>query len=327
VPKSNEKLDLATRAAWLYYIAGNTQNEIAEKLQISRPVAQRLVAYAVEKNLIRVRVDHRLADCLALAEKLSARYGLSVCEVVPIDGDSADAVSRKLAVAGAQVMERYLNESKPMVVAVSSGRTLKATVDQLAQLDRPQHRLVSMVGAIAHDGSSNRYDVALNISEKTGGKHFLLPAPLIADNEAERAQWCNHRLYRIVETLSGQADVAFVGIGNIGPHCPLHEDRFITTAELHELMELGAVAEMLGLPIDANGKCVDAPTGRRVTSLRLDSPPKRLTIGIAGGETKRDAVMAALKGGWLSGLVTDEICARAALEAETDAPAPKRARR
>ena len=42
---------------------------------------------------------------------------------------------------------------------------------------------------------------------KTGGKHFLLPAPLIADNEAERAQWCNHRLYRIVEGLSGEADV------------------------------------------------------------------------------------------------------------------------
>ena len=44
MPKSNEKLDLATRAAWLYYVAGNTQNEIAEKLQVSRPVAQRLVA-------------------------------------------------------------------------------------------------------------------------------------------------------------------------------------------------------------------------------------------------------------------------------------------
>ena len=62
VPKSTEKLDLATRAAWLYYVAGNTQNEIAEKLQVSRPVAQRLVAFAVEKNLIRVRVDHRGVD-------------------------------------------------------------------------------------------------------------------------------------------------------------------------------------------------------------------------------------------------------------------------
>ena len=313
MPKSTEKLDLATRAAWLYYVAGNTQNEIAEKLQVSRPVAQRLVAFAVEKNLIRVRVDHQLAGCLALADRLSKRYGLSMCEIVPVDDDTQEAIDRKLAVAGAQVMERYLGEERPMVVAVSSGRTLKAAVDQIAQLERPQHRLVSMVGAIAQDGSSNRYDVALHISEKTGGKHFLLPAPLIADNEAERAQWCNHRLYRIVEALSGEADVAFVGIGNIGEHCPLHEDGFLTTDEVHELMGLGAIAEMLGLPIDAQGKRVDSPTGRRVTSLHLDAPPKRPTIGFAGGARKRDAVIAALKGGWLSGLVTDEECARAAL--------------
>ncbi len=48
-----------------------------------------------------------------------------------------------------------------------------------------------------------------------------------------------------------KADVAFVGIGNIGLNCPLHEDGFITSAEVKELMQAGAVAELLGLPIDA----------------------------------------------------------------------------
>ncbi|KER66952.1 DeoR faimly transcriptional regulator [Burkholderia cepacia] len=316
VSKSSEKLDLATRAAWLYYVAGDTQNEIAEKLQVSRPVAQRLVAFAVEKNLIRVRVDHQLADCLDLGAQLSKRYGLAMCEVVPVDADAPDAIDRKLAVAGAQVMERYLNETRPMVIAVSSGRTLKAAVAQIAQIDRPQHRLVSMVGAIAADGSSNRYDVAQYISEKTGSKHFLLPAPLFADSDAERAQWCNHRLYRIVEALSGKADVAFIGIGNIGPHCPLYEDGFITEQERDEMTALGAVAELLGVPIDAQGTQIAVSTSARVTSVSLATPPKRPTIAFAGGPKKRDAVIAALRGGWLSGLVTDETCARAALDAK-----------
>lgn len=317
--KSSEKLDLATRAAWLYYVAGNTQHEIAEKLGISRPVAQRLVALAVEKNLIRVRVDHRLADCLSLAAELSERYGLSLCEVVPVDNDSPEELNRKLAVAGAQVMEQFLLAEPPAIVAVGSGRTLKAIVDQVAQLDRPQHRLVSMVGAIAQDGSSNPYDVALHISEKTGGKHFLLPAPLLADDPAERAQWCNHRLYRIVESLSAQADVALVGIGNIAPDCPLYEDGFITADEVDEMLRLGAVAELLGRPIDAQGKPVESSTVARITSVPLDTLPQRPTIGFAGGPAKRQAVLAALNGGWLSGLVTDELSARAALAA----PAPQ----
>ena len=132
--------------AWLIASVGDLHDRLAK---VSPSLAVGLVAFAVEKNLIRVRVDHQLADCLALADQLSKRYGLSMCEVVPVDNDKPDEIDRKLAVAGAQVMERYLSEDRPMVVAVSSGRTLKAVVDQVAQLDRPQHRLVSMVGAIA----------------------------------------------------------------------------------------------------------------------------------------------------------------------------------
>jgi DNA-binding transcriptional regulator LsrR (DeoR family) len=42
--KSNselKRLDDAARAAWLYYVAKNTQDEIAQKLDVSRQSAQR----------------------------------------------------------------------------------------------------------------------------------------------------------------------------------------------------------------------------------------------------------------------------------------------
>lgn len=180
-------------------------------------------------------------------------------------------------------------------MSIGSGRTLKACVAQIGQIDPAQHRLVSLVGAIAQDGSSNRYDVAQQLSEKTGGKHFMLPAPLMADSETERAQWVNHRLYCIVDELAQRADVTFVGIGNVGVNCPLHEDGFITLAEVDEMMGMGAVAKWLGLPIDADGHRVQSKTGPRVTSLKLDTPPKRPTIGFAGGQRKREALIAALR--------------------------------
>ncbi len=137
----------------------------------------------------------------------------------------------------------------------------------------------------------------------------------MADSEVERAQWVNHRLYRIVEDLAKRADMAFVGIGNVGQNCPLHEDGFITGAEVNELMRVGVVAEWLGLPINSEDIQVPFGTGARVTSLKLDSPPRRPTIDFAGGQRKREVLIAALKGNWLSGLVTDELCAKAALEA------------
>ena len=49
------RLDDAARAGWLYYVAGNTQDEIAQKLGVSRQSAQRLVSLAVSERLIKVR--------------------------------------------------------------------------------------------------------------------------------------------------------------------------------------------------------------------------------------------------------------------------------
>jgi len=317
VPRSQEKLDVAARAAWLYYVAGQTQHQIADTLAVSRPVVQRLIALAVEKNLVRVRIEHRVSDCLTLADALSKRFGLDLCEVVPFDADTDDDLKKKLAVASAEVLERFLSSEQPIVVSVSSGRTLKAAVAELSSIERPDHRLVSMVGTIAQDGSSNPYDVATLISEKLGCKRFLMPAPLMVDSEDESRQWCSHRLYQVVERLSGAADVAFIGIGDIGPDCPQEADGFINRDEVHDLMARGAVGEILGRSIDANGHIVDAPCQRRLTSIQLQSPPKMPTIGFAGGQTKHRAVAAALRGGWLSGLVTDERCAQAVLAQES----------
>ena len=62
---ARERLDQAARAAWLYYIAARTQDEIAAQLHVSRQTAQRLVARAVAEKLIKFRFDHPLGGCLA----------------------------------------------------------------------------------------------------------------------------------------------------------------------------------------------------------------------------------------------------------------------
>jgi DNA-binding transcriptional regulator LsrR (DeoR family) len=309
-PKQEEKMEIAVRAAWLYHVAGNTQHEIARKLQISRPTAQRLVAFALERGLVKVRVNHKVASCLELAIALRQRYELVVCDVVPVNADSPDQVLRKIAVAAAQVMESYLNEIQPKIIALGSGQTIKAVIGELNVLARPQHRLLSLVGTIARDGSSNPYDAALQAAEKIGSKCFLIPAPLLADSPEERRQWCNHRLYKIVEELSNQADVAFVGIGDMGVGCPMHRDGFLTREEVMELVKAGAVGDNLGWAFGEAGELVRASSQQRVTSIQLRRPPKMPVIAFAGGERKARAVLGALRGQWINGLVTDEVCAR-----------------
>src|SRR5690606_40166918 len=82
---SSTRLDDAARAGWLYYVAGNTQDQIAAKLGVSRQSAQRLVSLAVSEGLVKVRIDHPIAQCLDLAERLRQRFALDLIEVVPSD--------------------------------------------------------------------------------------------------------------------------------------------------------------------------------------------------------------------------------------------------
>src|SRR5215472_802539 len=158
------RLDDAARAGWLYYVAGNTQDEIARKLGISRQSAQRLVSLAISRKLIKVRLDHPIASCMALAEALTKRYDLKYCDVVPSDPSSASTV---LGVAGAAAayLERILGSPKPLVVALGTGRTIRAAVDQLPPMDCPHHKIVSLVGNIAPDGSASFFDVITKISD------------------------------------------------------------------------------------------------------------------------------------------------------------------
>lgn len=319
---SPSKLDLAARAAWMYYVAGNTQNEIAERLGISRQMAQRMVAHAAASNLVKVQITHPISSCLELAQGLQQRYGLSLCRVVPAALDTATGpayddtqeVQQMLAVAGAEVMEQYLHQDQPLIVNVGSGRTLKAAIEKITDMERPQHQIVSMIGAFAADGSANRYDVALLAAEKMQSRFYLLPAPRVAESDADRKQWCNHRAYKIVTGLAQKADVTFLGIGTIALQGAMHEDGFIDDDEVRQLQQQGAVGELICHAFDASGKMLQSSLAARITTPPLATPPGKPVIALAGGRKKAEAVRAALRGGWLTGLVTDEYCARFALQ-------------
>ena len=102
------RLDLAARAGWLYFIAGNTQEEIARKLKVSRPTAQRLVSLALSERLITFRLEHPIAACMQLATQLSQRYGLFACEVVPTDPASTNIVVTEYAIPRGGARELYM---------------------------------------------------------------------------------------------------------------------------------------------------------------------------------------------------------------------------
>ncbi len=299
------RLDDAARAGWLYYVAGRTQDEIAAAMGISRQSAQRLVSLSVAEKLIKVRLDHPIAACMELAEALKAKFGLKQVEVVPSDG-GGDAATVGVAEAGAAELERWLKQSEPLIIGMGTGRTLRAVIDQLSPMECPQHKIVSLTGNISPDGSAAYFNVIFSMADAVKAPHFPMPLPVLVSSRAERDLLRSQPLVAPTIELGSKADVTFVGIGHMGLDAPLLLDGFLKRPEMEALLGTGATGEICGWVFGSDGKLLDDPVNERVASISIPSRESSTVIGLARGRRKHAAIRAAVLGGHVNGLITDE---------------------
>ena len=302
-----DRLEQAARAAWLYYVEGRTQDEIAASLNISRQAAQRLVSLAVTEKLIKFRIDHPIAACMALGEQLTQRYRLRACEVVPGSGTAS------VAVAGARLLERWFGQKAPMVLGVSTGRTLRAIAAELPRLTAPQHKVFSLCGIIARDGRAIAAEPVMQIAERTGAQCYPMPLPVVVGTVEERRLLQSQLAYRTLRDLHAASRWLMVGVGHVAWQSPIHASGCITDAELTELIEAGAVGEIAGRAFDAAGRLVPSAINERVTGLSVTPGHAGVTVGVAAGPEKTAALRGALEGGLINAVITDEPTAAAIL--------------
>ncbi len=310
--RHSRKLDQAARAAWLYYIAGNTQDEVATKLNVSRQAAQRLVSLAVAEKLIKFRLNHPIAEAVALEERLRERYGLAQCTVMPVDPGHSNPISG-IAIAAAEQIETYLEPREPTVLGLSTGRTLRAAVAEVMTMNRPEHKTVSLVGAMLRDGRAAPYEVVMSLAERTGASGFPLPTPSVTEAVEEAQVLRAQRSYTRILELVAQTSACFVGVGSIAWNSAFHHDGFVNDAELMELIDLGGVGEIAGRVYNNVGEPLHGAVNDRMVGVPLAVLKECNTIIVGGGDQKVMAIRAALRGKLAKGLITDERTAAAVL--------------
>ena len=307
------RLDDAARAGWLYYVAGNTQDEIARKLGVSRQSAQRLVSLAVSEKLVKVRLDHPIAKCMELAHGLSQKFGLVSCEVAPSDPDAPAALNGVAQLAAGEI-ERILKSDHPKIIALGTGRALRACVEQLPMMDCPQHRIVSLLGNMMSDGAATPYNVVIRMADRVNARHYPMPLPVHARSSEERRILHNQEPVHNILELARQADVTFVGIGNMDIDAPIYIDGFLTREELRAYHKAGAVGEITSWAYDSDGRIIDGLVNDRVNSAPMIVNSPNPVFGVATGDAKVPAIRAAMRGKLINRLITNEHTAERLLE-------------
>ncbi|GGN24990.1 MULTISPECIES: sugar-binding transcriptional regulator [Marinomonas] len=311
--KSNSESDgsLAIRAAWLHYVGGLTQAAVAKRLGLTSVKVHRLISKAVTEGAVKVTIDGNITECVRLENQLIERFGLGQCIVAPDLGEEGIPL-KTLGQAGSSYLQNVLTMRPNITIGLALGRALAAVVHQLPRLDTPNIRFVSLLGGLTRDYSINRDDVLHWIAAKTGAPAYTMPVPLLANSVEDRIVLLAQKGVQDVFTMANNADVKFIGIGTVAQTAQLVASGPIKPEEIIEIARSGAVGEVMGHFYDENGCIVETSLSARMLSVSLEGN-KGEVIAVSGGEEKIEAIRAALKGSLLTGLITDELTARAIL--------------
>ena len=71
-------------------------------------------------------------------------------------------------------------------------------------MDCEQHKLVSLIGNIAPDGTASNYDVIMRIADKVRAPHYPMPLPVMIDDPEIRRFFYALPQLKIVARLAGR---------------------------------------------------------------------------------------------------------------------------
>lgn len=302
---------LTVRVAELYYDEAKTQDEIGALLKISRWKVGRLLTRARETGIVRIEIVHPRARRLGLEREIVERFALSDAVIVP---DEEDAALERVAQAAADHLAAL--RPVPRTLGVSWGRTLTAVADALPEGWAHGVSVVQLNGGVSlNRRSGGAAGLAMTIAQRAGGQATLLPSPAILERvETKQAIEADRTVAGILE----QAAAAQAYLYSAGPAdaSSAHvENGYLKPADVEELARRGAVGDVLGRYIDADGNIVDPQLDARTVGVSLDRlRTAKQAIFVTAGNAKHDIARTVVTSGLCSVLVTDETTARALLE-------------
>jgi deoxyribonucleoside regulator len=300
--------------ARLYYEERKTQEEISRQFQVSRSTVSRLLHEAVQKNIVTIKLNYPWQRDQDLERRLVERFSLKQARVLDDCGKDKETVMRGVGALAARIVEDKLSDGD--IVGVSYGRSVASAVGTLAPHRQVRITAVSLLGALGVENTEiDGTELVRKFAFIYGGDYRYIPGPLLVKDERTRNALV--QLPQIAETLAmaRRARWTLVGVGAIVKP-GLIWSGYLDRTDLNRIKAQGAVGHMCGQFFTAHGKVLSEEINRCTIGLGLKSLATMPgVIAIASGSEKAMSILGALRGKYMSILVTDRSAADAILDA------------
>ena len=291
---------LLTKVAWYYYIEGYTQQEIGEYLSIPRLRVNRLLDKARKAGIIQFSVREGDSKRMIVERELITQFGLKDAFVVPSPINEQD-INESVAQAAAMYIHERLDKSG--YINMGYGDTSSRILNHLANICEFPVNVVSLTGGVNYYLPNTRSSIF-------NAKLYLTPAPLLMASEDIVKAMEQEPSVKQIRHMATLAQMSIVGIGGVDSNATLLTNGTLNHSDVLLLSMQGAVGDMLCHFIDKDGNVIQSSLERKLMSTPLEQLKEmNNSIGVAGGSTKSEAILAALKGNYLDVLITDETTA------------------
>ncbi|MFZ7134582.1 MAG: sugar-binding transcriptional regulator [Eubacteriales bacterium] len=303
--------NLLIKVSELYYNQNLNQQQIADKLNVSRVKVSRLLTEARNRGIVQIDIKYPKDNCISLENLLEERYHLEEAVIISTGNKSVDLLFTEVTSTVSQLIEEKVNHKD--IIGLAWGRTVKKVVDKIGSVNK-KVKIVQLLGNI---GSSNVSGdvIARKLAHSFDGEMFLLPTPAIVEKQDIKEAMMRDGNIRSIFNMQKDCTIAIVGIGDVSEQSTLVLSGYLSDEEVQNLKKDGAVGEVCGRFIDVQGNICDNPINQRVLGIALEDLKKiPCVIAVATGEEKLQSIKAVLNTGVIDVIVTDEMIAKKILQ-------------
>lgn len=301
--------DMAIKVAWKYYNEGLTQTEIAKALNLSRMKVIKYLEIAKTNNIIQFKININEISDENLQKNLLKKYKLEDIYIVPSSNqNTVDSIT----IAAAQYIEDRI--SNDTMINIGYGEAVSKTLGHLSISSKYKVAFVSLTGGVkfymptAIDQSSDYYT-------NSNYSHYIIPSPLIVSSEKLATSLKNEKSIKNILEMVPYSNLTVIGIGALNDKSTLIKEGLLSIRDIEIFKSKGAIGDLLNQFYDINGNSVDLDLHKRLISTEIDLLKSlNHVVAVAGGIEKKEAIIGALKGGYINVLITDENIARSLLE-------------
>jgi DNA-binding transcriptional regulator LsrR (DeoR family) len=302
---------LTARICWHYFKEGQTQEEVAQRLGLTRKRVNRVLTDARASGFVQITINSPIGACIGLEARLVEEYGLRRAIVVPSPAPEIDVRSVVGAAAGQYISEHLAPGAS---LGITWGGTINAAAQSVLRRHGQDNTVVLLCGGLAKSTRINPYDNAAMFARALDATCFYITAPMFAETRALRDALVASEPIRSVLAMAGRVDIALLSAVDLSEQSKALEYEVISREDWRSLRDAGAVGDVCGHYLDSEGNRIIHPLAARMINPPLDhlrAIPELILA--AGGQQKISIIKSAISAGLCHVLITDEAAASALL--------------